>query len=133
MGTKFAPTSAPAVMNISIALATTNHETLDGVQEYFTRVGARLTNISKLDDALHTTAGVDVVVLFADDYPREMVLRAVEELSVKLIIVVTGEVRAYVPRAAKGSAARVLVLARPAWGWMLLDAVRLAVPPGGKD
>lgn len=133
MGTKFASAGASAVMNISIALASTNHETLDGLQEYFTRVGARLSNISKLDDALHTTAGVDVVVLFADDYPREVALRALAELAVKLIIVVTGEVSAYTPRAAKGGAPRVLVLARPAWGWMLLDAVRLAVPPGGKD
>ena len=120
-------------MNVSIALASTNRETLDGVQEYFTRVGARLSNFSKLDDARRKTVGVDVVVLFADDYPREVVLRAVAELSVKLIIVVTGEVSAYTPRAPKEGAPRVLILARPAWGWMLLDAVRLVMAPGGKD
>jgi hypothetical protein len=119
-------------MNVSIALASTNRETLDGVQEYFTRVGARLSNISKLDDALRATERVDVVVLFADDYPREAILKVVSELSVKLIIVVTGDVNAYAPRAAKGGAPRVLVLARPAWGWMLLDAVRMAVPSGGR-
>jgi hypothetical protein len=115
------------VVNLKLALVSTNRETLDGVQDYFKRVGAKLSTVPRLEDTREKANGVDVVVLFADDYPREAVLRVVGELSVKLIIVVTAEVNAYEPRPAGDGVPRVLVLARPAWGWMLLDAARLAV------
>ena len=116
------------VVNLKLALVSTNRETLDGVQEYFKRVGAQLFTIPRVEDVREKAQGADVVVLFADDYPREAALKAVAELSVKLVIVVTAEVHAYSARPAKKGMPRVLVLARPAWGWMLLDAVRLAMP-----
>jgi hypothetical protein len=50
-------------------------------------------------------------------------------LSVKLVVVVTSEValfRAAIARASLGS--KVVVVQRPAWGWMLLDAVRACLP-----
>lgn len=116
------------MVNLKLALVSTNRETLDGVQDYFRRVGAKLSTIPRLEEARQDVNGADVVVLFADDYPREAALQAVAEFSVKLVIVVTAEVTAYEARPAKDGMPRVLVLARPAWGWMLLDAVRLAVP-----
>jgi hypothetical protein len=116
------------VLKLTIALISRNRETLDGVQEYFRRVGARLSTLSELEDSRNRVSEADVVIIFADDYPQEAVKRAIVELSVQLIVIVTENINAYAPRPAKAGMPRVLVLTRPAWGWMLLDAVRSAVP-----
>jgi hypothetical protein len=121
----------PSSLNLQLALISSDRRTLDGLQRYFERLGARLNSTSNLEEASSSVSGADAVLLFADDYPGKNALSAVVGLSVKLVVVVTSEValfRAAVAQASLGS--KVVVVQRPAWGWMLLDAVRACVPAG---
>lgn len=115
-----------------ITVVSNNRETLDGVQHYLRRAGARTRTVSRLELADAASAGEDAVLLFADDYPRDAALRAFARLRAAqpatLLVVVTEAVEAFAPpaRADRGGGP-VVVLRRPAWGWMLVDAIR-----GGK-
>jgi hypothetical protein len=121
------------MLDRTIAIVSNNPETLDGVQQYLRRVGARALAASRLEDVDAVNADADAVLLFADDYPRAVALRAFARLRASrpatLLVVVTEDVAAYAARA-EGSASRVVVLRRPAWGWMLVDALR-GVDVGG--
>ncbi len=120
-------------LNLRLALISNDRETLDGVQQYFQRLGARISIAPRLEDAAARTSGADAALLFADDYPHEEALRVIPALSVKLVVVVTADVGNFrVSLPAERRADRVLVLPRPAWGWMLLDAVRHGVPLVGE-
>jgi hypothetical protein len=122
------------LLSLKLLLVSSNRETLDGVQEYFKRVGARLSSARQLDEVGDKASGVDVVVMFADDFSHDKVRETVARLKTRLVIIVTAEDRAFTPsRKPKPGEQRILVLARPAWGWMLLDAVRLALPPRNED
>jgi hypothetical protein len=80
---------------------------------------------SWLAEAHALVANTDVVILFADHYPRLLALRTVVELTVGTVIVVTAEVGYFsASRTARRVAPRIFVLRSPVWGWMLLDAVR---------
>jgi hypothetical protein len=119
----------PSSLNLQLALISSDRRTLDGLKRYFERLGARLSSTSNLEEAPSSANGADAVFLFADDYPGKNVLSAVLGLSVKLVVVVTSEValfRAAIARASLDS--KIVVVQRPAWGWMLVDAVRTCLP-----
>jgi hypothetical protein len=108
-----------------LTLISADRETLDGVQAYLERAGARVRTTSRLDEAEDTSSGADAVVFFADDYSLEESDIILAGLAVRLLVIVTAEIAAF--NARRGSwprAERVVVLPRPAWGWVLLDAVR---------
>jgi hypothetical protein len=109
------------MVNVELTLVSGSRETLDGVEQYLARAGARLATALRLEDAPQKAHGARVVVLFADDYPEDAVRRVVDELSAELIVIVTADVDAWTTA---GRPSRVVVLQRPAWGWMLLDAIR---------
>jgi hypothetical protein len=112
-----------------LALISNDRQTLDGVKDYFERAGARVRTTSRLDEAEETAAGTDAVVFFADDYPLEDATITLAALSARLIVVVTVEVAAFSARRARWTkAGHVIVLPRPAWGWVLLEAVHEGLP-----
>jgi DNA-binding NarL/FixJ family response regulator len=117
------------MLDRTITVLSNNLETLDGVQQYLQRAGARARSASRLEDAATCAADADAVVLFADDYPRASSLRAFAQLRAErpsaLLVVVTEDVDAFTSLArAERGVGGVVVLRRPAWGWMLVDAIR---------
>ncbi|MEI8258941.1 MAG: hypothetical protein WCJ30_25000 [Deltaproteobacteria bacterium] len=121
-------TERRSMLDHRITLVSSSRETVDGVREYLGRAGARLTSTGRLVDAPATSAGADAIVLFADDFPRAAALSTFaalrEALPSTVIVVVTEAVEEFSPAERdRAAAGRVVVLRRPAWGWMLLDAL----------
>lgn len=112
-------------LDLQLALISNDRRVAAGLQRYFDRLGARASSTSDLDEAPSSTRGADAVVLFADDYPEKNPLGILAGLSAKVVVVVTSDVAAF-RQAVAGTSLRskVVVLPRPAWGWMVLDAVR---------
>jgi hypothetical protein len=104
----------------SVAVVAKRGETARDVSAYLNRAGA-CAHVA----AASTQIGrdVDAVVFFPDDFGAGDARRVWSELVARpgrvALVVVTGDADAYalVDR-------RVVVLGRPAWGWMLLDALR---------
>lgn len=115
-----------------ITIVSNNQETLDGVQLYLRRVGARAHGASRLDETDDTCAEADAILLFADDYPQTAAFRAFAHMRAAhprtLVVVVTEDVGAFARSWGEDDGGRVVVLRRPAWGWMLVDAIRSAAP-----
>jgi hypothetical protein len=107
-----------------IVVLSNSRETLDSVQEYLCRAGARPSGISLLDDAATAAREADALFFFADDFPRADALRAVSSLSVERLIVITQDVELFEAERRHRNRCELIVLRRPAWGWMLLDALR---------
>jgi hypothetical protein len=97
------------------------------VEGYLTHFGARLSSTSRLSEvATEAEAfGADAVVVFADDFAPEDVRAAVRALSVRLTVIVTTERVEY--EALHVEFPDVILLPRPTWGWVLLEAVRSGV------
>lgn len=111
-----------------LALISADRETLDGVRDYFERAGARVRTTSRLDEAHDASAGADAVVFFADDYPADESSQVLSAFSAPVLVVVTADLVGFNARRRTWShAGRVVVLPRPAWGWVLLDAVQLGL------
>ncbi len=122
------------MLDVKLSVIGNDRETIDGVQEYLLRAGAGVRTTAFLEEAQFCAVGADAVILFADHYPLELALRTVVELSVGLIVIVTAEVGYFSDsRTAESLAPRVVVLRRPVWGWMLLDAVRLGTGRGAGE
>jgi hypothetical protein len=114
-------------LDLRLALVSTDPETLDGIQQYFERMGATVRSVIRLDKAISNVQAADGVLVFPDDYPYNHALSFVLALDVKVIVVVTADVERFQTSLRDAACSKhVLVLQRPAWGWMLLDAVRTA-------
>lgn len=116
------------MLDRKITLVSSCRETLDGVREYLGRAGARSTSASSLEEAQVNSTGADAIVLFADDFPLPAALSTFaalrRALPSTLIVVVTEAVDEFSPEVGSGQSDEcAVVLRRPAWGWMLLDAV----------
>ena len=124
---------AKDMVHRSVVVVSNSPETVDGVTKYLQRIGAVTSAITGLDAMDGATGGADAVLLFADDYPSHEVARAFVRLRTAHPtlrgVVVTEDVASFAPNVAGEEAAGyVVVLQRPAWGWMLVDAIR-----GGSD
>lgn len=114
------------MLDRTITILTSSRETLDGVEQYLRRAGARASGVSRPEEIARAKGRIDAVLFFADDYPRNEAKRAFERLqrdpSIAVLVVITESVDEF--RVGRGADARVVVLRRPAWGWMLVDAIR---------
>lgn len=114
-------------LDLRLTLVSTDPETLDGVQQYFQRMGATVASSVRLEPATSGVRVADGVLVFSDDYPFKQALSFVLSLDVKVIVVVTADVERFQSSLRDAACSKhVMVLQRPAWGWMLLDAVRMA-------
>ncbi len=102
-------------------------ETLDGVREYLAKFGARSFGITRIAEARQAAVFADALLLFADDFAPLQSLQALSAMASKPCVVVTEEVRSF---ESIGDAPErdfpLVVLQRPAWGWMLLEGLRSA-------
>jgi hypothetical protein len=109
-------------MNVTIVAK--NPETLDALQGYLRGVGIVANGTRFIDKAWGVLSErATAVILFPDDFARAAVvsfltrIRAARPSLVR--VVVTRE-----PRVFERIAERLVVVAKPAWGWRILDALR---------
>lgn len=113
-----------ALFDFKLTLVSNDPDTLWGVRDYLARSGASLSSTSRLEHASEAS-DVDAIVLYADDYPHDAVVSTIARMSSRLVVIITGHSGDFEPlRARRDLRTRVIVLPRPTWGWMLLDAVR---------
>ncbi|HYQ42166.1 MAG TPA: hypothetical protein VER11_09360 [Polyangiaceae bacterium] len=123
MGSRQRPT-------VHVTIVAASAETLDGLQTYLSLAGLGARGTRRLGD--FGRAPCAAVVLFPDEFSAKDVLRELgrlrrEQPSV-LPLLVTREPRRYVDAiAVKGAGLAPIVIPKPAWGWTILDAIRLAV------
>jgi hypothetical protein len=118
---------APALL---VTVVSKNATTLDGLKTYLEGAGVVVTPTNAMDRVVAMTpAATAAVILFPDDYEVDAALPALAQLNRArprtLAVIVTNEPRRF--ESAEGEPARLrepLVLAKPAWAWTILDAVR---------
>jgi hypothetical protein len=116
------------MLQSKLTLVSADAETLRSVEDYLIHFGARLSSTSRLSDLADEAEafGADAVVVFADDYSPEDVRAAVRTLPLRLTVIVTTDRAEY--EALHGESPSVVVLLpRPTWGWLLVEAVRSGV------
>jgi hypothetical protein len=103
-------------------------DALPSVEDYLRHFGARVSSTARLGELedIAEAAGADAVVLFADDYSPEDVRATVRGLSLRLTVIVTTD-RAEYESLHGECRSVVIILPRPTWGWVLLEAVRSGV------
>jgi hypothetical protein len=112
-----------------VTIVSANPDTLDGLEAYLQRAGA-LTNGTRRIECIAdvTPPASTAVLLFPDDFDAAVVAAALATLRAKrpttLPVLVTKEPRRFarLPSAERGVAP--LLVPKPVWGWMILDAIR---------
>lgn len=110
-----------------IAILSDNPETLQGLEGYLRNVGlpAMCRRALAVDDLDAKTTRA--ILLFPDDFPEARVLAALQTLMAQggqpLTMIVSGRPGAY--EAILAGQAGFVVVARPVWGWAIVDAIRL--------
>jgi DNA-binding response OmpR family regulator len=119
----------PTADSLQVTIVSANPETLDGLQTYLRRAGVDARGATQLRIDLKTGSHRRAVVVFPDDFPGEHVIREVARLRRQrpaiLLVLVTCEPQRFEHElgASDGSPAPVIV-PKPAWGWIILDALR---------
>lgn len=112
-------------LDLRLLLVSAERETTNGVKGYFARTRAALSCTIRLEEALEKARGADGVLVFSDDYRFEQALSFVLQLRARVIVVVTADAERFRDSLrTTGSTTNVIVFRRPAWAWMLLEAVR---------
>ena len=124
--------SRQVLLNQKVIVVSDNRETLDSVQPYLERAGATVRCVSRAEKSADSAWGMDAVLFFADDFPRPLALEAFAALRAlrptPLLVVVTEDMGAFADGPTRARKARgIVMLPRPAWGWMLVDAIRVGV------
>jgi hypothetical protein len=117
------------VLDVSaqVTIVASSSETLDGLKDYLLRAGLGARGSHDLG-AAHSEP-CSALVLFPDGFSLDAVRDALERLRREkpgvLSLVITGEPERYGPLArTEGLGRPPIVMPRPAWGWMILDAIR---------
>jgi hypothetical protein len=114
----------------TIAIVAKRRDTRRSVHEYLVRFGAVAPASADVEGAEALHDRIDAFVFFPDDLLHEEALRAFERLKKTHarapLVVVTRDVARFEtpPREGGVTRARIVVLRRPAWGWMIVDALR---------
>jgi len=115
---------------VHVMIVASNAETLDGLQTYLSLAGLGARGTRRLGDFGREPC--TAVVFFPDEFPARDVLRELARLRREqprvLSLLVTREPQRYVETVSvKGTGLAPIVIPKPAWGWTILDAIRLAV------
>jgi DNA-binding NtrC family response regulator len=113
-----------------VLIVSANPETLDGLQAYLRSAGVAARGSRRLEDCAAVAMPPTVaVVLFPDDFPLEAVVTALSGIAAGrariLRVVVTGKPKTF--EHLVESRGDLLIVARPVWGWSILDAIRAHV------
>jgi hypothetical protein len=123
------PSRAPQPLRALIV--SNNSETLDGLQDYLQRAGVDAHGTSELASRAFEGAGVSAAIVFPDDFERSGVVELVDHLErgprrVPCLLVTRDPLGFESLLSARGIDG-VTVIAKPAWGWTILDALRATV------
>ena len=112
-----------------VTLIADNPETLDGLQAYLAGVGVASRTTRVLRDVALILPGSSALVLFPDDFELKDVERRLAflrasrpELLIVLVTSLPGRFRPALDPDDRSLAA--VVLPKPAFGWVILDAIR---------
>lgn len=112
---------------VSVAVVSDNVETLDGLCEYLRRSGVAAVGTRSWNDPVVQQARA--VVGFPDDFETEGTLEAVARLSrirpTQLQVLVTRQPKTFEPLSKLRTSRAPIVIPKPAWGWSILDALRV--------
>lgn len=126
--------SKSSVSGIKVLIVSSDQETLDGTFDYLKRVGAFPRSASELTNVVGRAASAEAVIFFADDFATDRAIAVLGELRRRFVstgtIVVSDQVDHFASNRGTSVEGPVMVLRRPTWGWMLLDAIRLQLRPG---
>ena len=123
------------LFNFTLTLVSKDPATLSGVRDYLRSSVASLTSASRLEHLSEETTHKDAIVLFADDYPSDEIVRRVPGLASKLVVIVTARAHDFdALRERTDVHPRITIVSRPTWGWVLLDAIRagMGTDPEGR-
>jgi hypothetical protein len=133
LGTKFADCLAmrsPERQTVHVTIVAASGETLDGLQAYLSLAGLGARGTRRLDNCGREPCSA--IVFFPDEFPTREVIRELKrvgrEQPTVLSLLVTREPQRYLEITNQdGQGLAPIVMPKPAWGWTILDAIRLAV------
>lgn len=113
-----------------VVVVSENPETVDGLQSYFVGVGISAQSAPSLEATTILPEQTTAVVFFPDGFGAEEVIERVQALHKKrprlLLLLVTGQARRFSTALETNRRdAALLVLPKPAFGWTIVDAIRL--------
>jgi hypothetical protein len=117
-------------LTVHVTIVASSAETLDGLQTYLSLAGLGARGTRHLGDFGREPC--TAVVLFPDEFSVKDVLREVARLRREqpsvLSLLITSEPQRYVGSfGVKTAGLAPIVIPKPAWGWTILDAIRLAL------
>ena len=116
---------------MTVAIAATNPETLDGLSSYLRGVGVGVRCMRDPSECAGFASASKTrvaVVIFPDDFRWEKVVATLADLASLRPTVLPVLVTAYPQRFETVRAAEeVIIMPRPVWGWTILDAIRAQV------
>jgi len=117
---------------VQVTIVAANAKTLFGLQTYLSQAGLGTRGTRRLGSLDSGTCSA--IVFFPDEFSCNDVLREVTRLRrdrpTMLQLLVTREPQRYAELTdADGPELVPIVIPKPAWGWTILDAIRLAVEP----
>ncbi len=123
------PVKRETALACEVAIVSANPETLDGLQSYLSSAGVMARCTRDVAACAQTAHGATLAfVLFPDDFHWESVATAIADLRElrprALRVLVTSQPRRFQELVTPEND---VVVARPAWGWTILDAIRAHV------
>jgi hypothetical protein len=117
----------PSPLHVRIVSA--NAETLDGLQAYLRQAGIDARGTREVETGAGSDPAPGAVVFFPDEFGIDRALGEIARLRrarpQTLIVMVTGEPKRFAEALVHGEGpSQALVVAKPAWGWTILDAIR---------
>ena len=109
-----------------VSIVSANPETLEGLHSYLSSAGVNARCTRDVGECVRSAPATTMAfVLFPDDFLWDSVAAAISELRElrprALRVLVTSQPRRFEELASPDSD---VIVARPAWGWTILDAIR---------
>jgi hypothetical protein len=119
----------PAHRAVHVTIVSGNDDTLDALQTYLNQAGLDARGSRHLDGARTADVPPTAVVFFPDDFAHTNVLREVRRLRREqprvLVVLVTSEPHRFADALdVDDDAPAPIIVPKPVWGWIILDAIR---------
>jgi hypothetical protein len=114
-----------------VLVVSSNPETLDGLAQYLSQAGLPAQSRRDANPLAELPRMLTTLVVFPDDFPEHEISSYLSMVRTRrpdlAIVVVTRDGPTYATlTATNGQALNAVVLARPAFGWVILDVIRAA-------